>query len=788
MSAEHLAEAIEKAIDRKVALSKAGAATLPAEFVGKDGEGKPWVMLPGASFATPVGRMSVEAAPGDTVAVTVSGGTASVDSNISNPSAGVAHVQKVEMTADAAKSDAARAVAYSVQARAASDEAKESAEKAFRDALSASASASQAVSDAKTARAGAESATAYAARASSAASSAQESAESAQESATEANSYAVGALRGLSDVEKVVGTVQWIAEHGTYSKTADTTVVVGKQYYVKQNESYVAVSDPVDADIGNYYELDVSGSVQHYIASHLAQTDYGLDLMVDGTDLRMHLGTVDGTKPIGTYVVDGTGRTAAFFGETSRMGRVTSMHTDVGNGFMEVWRNLSERVFSVGTSGTELAPREEAVWSGHVWFPRSSYHYRDQQSGWPLEYGQHIQACFVDELSESLKIDLRDPSGFMSKIEGVWNDGLAPYQPPLFADTGGWHAYVGFGTQTVYDEVRGMDVNVNVLNEHPGNDDWGCIVVSLLGTGGSGLVPLSRRVFSSMVEYGEVDMQDTDEDYFYFLEGYTDGDVAGVAICGCCEPGHEPYFAHVLDSLNLLAFPYILDNAVREYSADVNLTKTVYDPVSVDQPHVDFGGNALSYGDWSAGFGEGVVHAHDNQFAAGRFNANADNAFEVGNGTDKNNRSNALALGWNGDLSVAGDMADGAGHVLSEKADAADMQPIQAACTADTAWLSNADATRFFAVRAGNTGYLRGTGVKLAQSLPVNTNCTVGTLPSNFIPYVPAQGLCCAFGSLGTIVGTCSVDTEGNVILRNLSGTAVASGTNLYLSTTYIIA
>lgn len=83
------AKAIAKAAsDMAERASRGKPTTLPAEYRGRDSEGKPWVLLPGATDPTPVRRMSVEAEVGDTVSVTVGDGRAVVDANISNPSAG----------------------------------------------------------------------------------------------------------------------------------------------------------------------------------------------------------------------------------------------------------------------------------------------------------------------------------------------------------------------------------------------------------------------------------------------------------------------------------------------------------------------------------------------------------------------------------------------------------------------------------------------------------------------------------------------------------------------------
>lgn len=102
-----LVSTIEKLIDEKIAKALRGTTkTVPAEVAGTDDEGTTWVSLPGAESPTPVRRSSVEVSQGDIVSVTVGDGIAVIDSNISNPSAGLERVVVVQETANKAASRA----------------------------------------------------------------------------------------------------------------------------------------------------------------------------------------------------------------------------------------------------------------------------------------------------------------------------------------------------------------------------------------------------------------------------------------------------------------------------------------------------------------------------------------------------------------------------------------------------------------------------------------------------------------------------------------------------------
>ena len=220
---------IEKLVDSKIEKAMSGGTqTVLAEYKGTDSQGKGWVVIAGSTESTPISRATVEASPGDTVSVTVGDGKCVMDANISNPSAGVIGVKKVSKTAQQALEDANLAINYSTQARDAASKARESADAA--------------VGYATDAKAGAENAWEHADEAAVAASTAQTSADdavtaasAAQTSADAAGDAASTAQDKLAEMEDVVGTVNWIADHA--EPTSDETVVEGKAYYSRDEGS-----------------------------------------------------------------------------------------------------------------------------------------------------------------------------------------------------------------------------------------------------------------------------------------------------------------------------------------------------------------------------------------------------------------------------------------------------------------------------------------------------------------------------------------------------------------------
>lgn|GEM_PF-4256807 len=354
-----ITNAFIKAADIKARKAmRARTETLPAEYVGTDSEGKGWVLLPGADSPTPVRRMAVEAAAGDTVSVTVGNGRAVVDSNISNPSAGLAGVGIVGDRAASAQSSAnsasktarsaqGKADAASGKADAASQEASRalaSANRAETSAMAASEAATRASDSAATARYMAVKATDDAELANRAASSAQESADTAKE-------FADSAIYQLSTVQDVIGVLDWASKHGSFSPTRDERVQEGKVYftYDEQSGDYAPVVQPVDEDIATYYELSVDEAMNDFILSHLAVTARGLWVLPSGIGQATDEQQAEGYKMLlaadGAYVYDSDGVLVTKLGENIEFGSTRAQYI----GSEEAY------VVFVPASGQELA-------------------------------------------------------------------------------------------------------------------------------------------------------------------------------------------------------------------------------------------------------------------------------------------------------------------------------------------------------------------------------------------------------------------------------------------------
>lgn len=268
-----------------------------ATVIRTDNDGTIWVSIPGGAPETPVHGSLVEARPGDTVQVRIENGRAVIEGNATSPAATGRTVSVVRDVAVEAGDTASRAL--------------DAASVAEEAAVSAIESASAAATAAESAQGSAEAAAAAAEVADGKAEAAATAAANAQTSANTANTAANSALMQLSNVEDVIGVVNWVTEHGTYSLTSDTSVQPNKAYYtrsVSQPYTYTMVAEPTDAGLPTYYELNIDTALSNYVASHLALTDAGLFVLNDSTSYKVLLSAT------GMQVQDAGGNAAVTYG------------------------------------------------------------------------------------------------------------------------------------------------------------------------------------------------------------------------------------------------------------------------------------------------------------------------------------------------------------------------------------------------------------------------------------------------------------------------------------------
>lgn len=318
MSMNEVVKKLSQAIDKQADKAKTTAYDTPATVRRIEGD-TAWVHIPGGVDETPV-KMTISAKEGDSVQVRVSGGSAFIVGNGTNPPTDDARANEAYAVAGDAIDSAtmartaaltAEASAASAQSAAASAQANAAIAKATTDEIntyadSVSKTVTQVLADGETAGA-------------------------AAQAATEA---ADSALYGLSTVEDVVGVLNWITAHGTMTLTSDVTVNPAHVYfivdaggdYVVGGTHYSIVSEPKDAELSTYYELTVDESVQNYVATHIVVDTEGLWIVPDSGGNKVLIATGSGSTytTAGTYIIGKVNNVDTIFAQFTTNGMTTN--------------------------------------------------------------------------------------------------------------------------------------------------------------------------------------------------------------------------------------------------------------------------------------------------------------------------------------------------------------------------------------------------------------------------------------------------------------------------------
>ena len=280
-------------------------------------DGVAWVHVPGGVEETPV-QMTISAKEGDQVRVRVANGRATIVGNVTNPPTDDATAMKALSNANIAYQAARSASAAASSAEASATTAKEYAE-AAKDTT--------------------DEINAYAETVGKTVTQVLEDGETAGAAAEQAKTSADTAWANLSQVQSVLEVAQWIATHGTYVKattfnpnatyytltatqvatpsdddkdsqgvliyyeldsgiyvrTTDTSVDDQKTYY---RVTGTPVSQPSAEHIADYYTLAVTDAMADYIQAHLALTSEGLYVTKDGSEWKVQI------ADDGVYILD----------------------------------------------------------------------------------------------------------------------------------------------------------------------------------------------------------------------------------------------------------------------------------------------------------------------------------------------------------------------------------------------------------------------------------------------------------------------------------------------------
>lgn len=369
-----------------------------------ESDGSVFVRIAGSDIETPTAMTSAEVSRGDIVNVEWRNNKLYIAGNSTNPSVGVVRVEAVEAATQVANEAAANAVQSAGEAAVAAQDAKDTAESVHTIA-------SQAAEDAV----------------------------KAQNSADSAYNSAISAQVQLGMVEDVVGTLEWIANHGQYGLTEDTTVISGRQYFTVTGE---AVATPVEKNLPFYYER--SGTSPDYV--YTLTTDTEIDAQKTYYTITPTL--VAEVEPVyflseDTVVVEGKTYYDLVAGEYVEIEDPDPTDNPSTDGWYEYASN------PVASGLYQLSGVDEAVQayvSSHLALMDDGLHViNDNQSGYMLissdsvkikdkdnntlaEYGE--DTIIGNEDGMHIEIGANDTWGFTEPVIGFYN-GKSDVNPPL---------------------------------------------------------------------------------------------------------------------------------------------------------------------------------------------------------------------------------------------------------------------------------------------------------------------------------------------------------------------
>ena len=562
-----------------------------------------------------------------------------------------------EQSASEAAASATNAENFASNAQQSASTASTAATNAETSAGNAATSASNAATSAQAAATSADAAESEAQRAASEANEAKTQASEAKTQATAATSYANGALTGLSTVQDVIGVLNWAQKNAQYALTGDTDIVPGKTYWIRSGSgteadpyTYAPVVSPVKTQLSTYYEISgVDEAMADYINTHLALLDDGLYVLSDGSGWKVRIAND------GVYIVDTQGNTATKYkdavtlgnddgsqsyqyldyhslqmidkeGDTyfyvsdlrdKQTGRATLEETFTGDGettdYTVIFYPYSTGTCSVTVNGTEVE-----FLRGYKVFTLSdapaagasiiiTYQTSDAAAK-AFTFGNRNTANSIGAHSFAAGRYVT-ASGYASHAENIWTVASGNYSHAEggYSEASGHYSHAeGHSTASgEYSHAEGYGAQATGKYSHAE------------GYATSSIMPLIASGISSHAEGKSVASGN-----YSHAEGYAraQGD-----------------YSHA-EGYNVAA------------SGDYSHGEGKSSSASGENSHAEGLGTTAS-GDHSHSQNEGTTAASESQTAIGRYNKVDSNnlyALIVGNGTDDNNRSNALTVDWNG--------------------------------------------------------------------------------------------------------------------------------------------
>ena len=419
----------------------------------------------------------------------------------------------------------------------------------------------------------------------------------AKASAENASEYASRALGNLSTLQSIAETLTWIAQHGTMALTSDQQLDPTHVYFIQDNAGDYTVGGVKYAIVPEPDAADLSTYYELTIDESL-NNYVGTHLALDGEGLWL-LPAATGTNKV--LIATGAGSTYTTAG-TYLIGPTGGIIGKFTADAVQIGQNASGKTRTeLTTSGMQIIKKDNSQ------TPAQDVQIANLGFGQCLNsQGQTVNAPFYTFGERQANSAV----GYYSTAEGLWGTVSGPqahgegYEPTATGEVSHAEGYISEASAQAA-HAEGYQTNASGKGAHTEGDTTSATANGAHAEGYSTLADAA---------YAHAEGNDTEAGgSTSHAEGYQT---------------HAGAYAHAEGS------------------------------------STDAGGNwshAQNLGTKARSRGQTAIGEYNVADATGTSTTRGTHAFIVGNGTADNARSNALTVGWNGNLNAAGDISADAG-------------------------------------------------------------------------------------------------------------------------------
>lgn len=451
-----------------------------------------------------------------------------------------------------------------------------------------------------------------------------------QQNVTDAQDDIDDAIEGLALAENVIGTLNWLIAHSTV--TDDTTPAVGKSYYIKhQDGTFELVTDTTGKNPHEqgWYEMD--SAISNYVGAHLALTAYGLNITLDNNSYRIHIGTFTANGDDGVYIIDENGEPVASYGIKATIGKQNKARLQIGDSTIQIVDAYTRELYNINAYGKEDSSTSQMTWTAN---------------------GTDKEFDIPNVIVKIKSVTINN----VAKVEGTDYTYGANYIRFNRAPSTGSVIKV---TYSSYSSASQIHYTFGVRDDREQRGQFSVAEGRLCVASGEGS-HAEGNLSKASGHYSHAEGKSKASAFYSHAEGHAAANgIASHAEGGYC---NNVYVENTANGAS-----------AHSEGFDTN--------ASGDVSHAE-GYGTLASGKYSHAQNYHTQALYKSQTVIGEYNDNSsDNAFEIGNGADSAHRSNAFTVDWNGNVVSDGDITDGSGNVLGNKANTSELNSLSTRVT-----------------------------------------------------------------------------------------------------------